>query len=186
MNLNEQLQQAYEAGRRQALDEQFQGPRQLRYYYPTTPSGKVGVLPRVNTGLKPVSPWQGWKKVDFWKEFMRLRNLGTAAGNTEAGRVLQHMISRGFITQQTATQLTNALTQIANGTYQGGAVALRTLLGSLGLSAVAIAIIVGAIVAPGFAGLTTISPNIPQNTLKARYPKSQNPAALQNPMVPQP
>ncbi len=165
------LKEAYESGRREALNEQYQGPPQFIRQPVTTPSGKFGVLP--DSGyMKPSSQYQGWKKVDFWREFMRLRG----AGNTQAAsRLLQHMVGRGFLTAATASQLTTAMAQYAAGTLS--AAGLSSLLVTLGLSALIVGIIMGAIVEPGFAGLTTISPSIPKPVLQQRYPSQQQPGS---------
>jgi len=172
------LKEAYEAGRREALNEQYQGPSQQIRIRQSTPSGKYGVLRDLGTYQRPPS-YKGWKKADFWREFMRLRG----AGNTQAAsRLLQHMVGRGFLTAATASQLTAAMAQYAAGTLS--AAGLSSLLATLGLGALILGIIMGAIVEPGFAGLTTISPNIPKPVLKQRYPVS--PAGLGPGAGPQP
>ena len=166
MNLNEQLQEAYEAGRRQALDEQYQA-----WTPPPVIDNFAGVRP--GDAIHGGDPYKLWKKHDFWREFMRLRRLGDIS---EARYMLKVMVRRGLISQAGASQLMTALAEVAAGTMSQAA--LSSLLATLGLSAAIIAIIVGAIVAPGFGGLTTISPNIPQGTLQARYPQNYSPTGV--------
>ena len=153
MNLNEQLQQAYEAGRRQALNEQGEGPHIVPRRTPVTFNNPTPMW------MDDLSPkWDMWRKIEDAKR----------SGNTALlKKLLQHAVNRGVITSATSAQLLGA------GSF-GAFIAI--LVGIIGAAAV-FAIGYGAFVAPGFAGLdpsVEFGPNsgIHPDVLAARHPKS--------------
>jgi len=76
MNLNEQIQQAYEAGRRQGLNEQmdmmpvtpYSAPNVLPWYPPATPGG-VGPIQRPKyPSWRQIIDRQGRRLGQWWRE----------------------------------------------------------------------------------------------------------------------
>ena len=176
MNLNEQLQQAYESGRRQALSEyhsswspaQFVDGHQLingRYV-------KMPAPPR--PGFTPNNPMTA--KNALWKKIIDAKKAGD---RTLLKTLLKQAVKAGYITGAVATQLLGA------GTFA----AFLALLIPLGLLALIVAIGYGAFVEPGFKGLdpnVEFGPNsgIHPDVLSARHPASVSTTPGGRPNIP--
>ena len=170
MNLNEQLQQAYEDGRRQALDEQMYKPTGMFRIPPGSYGGPYGWSPSYS-----IYGQMKWTGQGMWSQFTQAVQFGQD-GN--ARRILARMLARGVISQAAY----NAILP----TIGIGMGALIAALASLGLLA---GLIAAGIIAPGFAGIDETNPNIPTNIKKARggsHPGAGTPGGFQNPMIPAP
>ena len=150
MNLNEQLQQAYEAGRRQALNEQAVRP----------PGGFVHPL------WQGASPWVDKQsaKWDMWRKIADAKRSGNQG---LLKKLLKDAVRRGVITSATSTQLLGA------GSFAAFISILAAIIGAAAVAAIGY----GAFVAPGFRGLDPSvefgsNSGIHPDVLAARHPKS--------------
>ena len=162
MNLNEHLQQAYEAGRRQGLNEQGEGPR---------------IVPR-RTPVRLNRPTPMWiddlsPKWEMWREIADAKRSGN---QVLLKKLLQYAVNTGRITSATQAQLLGA------GSFASFISILAAIIGVAAIGAIGYA----AYVAPGFRGLDPSvefgsNSGIHPDVLAARHPKSVG----SNPLKPQ-
>jgi|TARA_R110000824_G_scaffold58888_4_gene158752 hypothetical protein len=173
MNLNEQLQQAYESGRRQALNEYHSGwsPAQFvdgwelingKYYrMPAPPPAIKGLVANMNPTAKNT----------LWKQIIDAKKNGNRA---LLKTLIKQAVKAGYITSAVGSQLMGA----------GSWAAFSAILLAALPWAIIAALIAGGIVFPGFAGLdpdVEFGPNsgIHPDVLSARHP-----AGVSQPNVP--